>query len=199
MNNPPLYSDGNRLCTIVCSQLSYNMLDVHLDGFFGDKKLLGDFAVSIPASDGSEDFDFPLRQRFIPEMIGELRGEFGWNAFFSSVHLPDGLDEFTRQHIFQQVASSAGFQGSLDFNITLEGRQHHDAGIGKFRSDRNERIDAAHIREPEVHQGHVRSVLSIFLDSFATAGRLGDQRHVGLIFDDCSNPSTHQRVIIHAN
>ena len=58
------------------------------------------------------------------------------------------------------------------------------------------RIDAAHVREPEVHESDIGLVFTKTLDRFARVGSLRNHLHVRLAIDDGGNPFAHQRMVI---
>ena len=51
MNDAATQPDGNCLRPVACPQLFHDVLDVSFDGFLGDKKKLGDIAVTVAAGD----------------------------------------------------------------------------------------------------------------------------------------------------
>jgi hypothetical protein len=58
MDDAPANPNRDRLSPIVGTQLFHDVLDMDLYGFLADKKLFGDFAVSIALSKFVEDLDF---------------------------------------------------------------------------------------------------------------------------------------------
>jgi hypothetical protein len=57
--------------SVVGRQLSEDILDVTLDGFFRNRKLVGDLFVCISAGDQLQDLDFPCAQLRIASMVGK--------------------------------------------------------------------------------------------------------------------------------
>ena len=114
----------------------------------------------------------------VGDVLGELRRDLVRNALLAGVHLPHRLDQLLRRHVLQQVAARAGRERALDLDVALERRQHHDARVGELGADRDQRVDAAHVRQPQVHQRHVGPMLAEQLDGLAAGRRLRDHRHV---------------------
>ena len=85
---------------------------------------------------------------------------------------------------------------TLNLYVSFERGQHDDARVRELRAYLNERVDAAHVREPQVHEGNVGAVLAEQLDSLAARCRLCHNRHVRLAVDDGGDTLPHQRVVV---
>ena len=71
-------------------------------------------------------------------------------------------------------------------------------GVGRAGADGDHRVDAAHVRQPEVHQRHVGPMLLKQLDRFAAGRRLRHHDHVGLVGDDRGDAFAQQRMVVDA-
>ena len=89
-------------------------------------------------------------------------------------------------------------QRALDLDIPLERRQHHDAGVGKLAADRDQRVDAADVGQPKIHQRHVRTMLAEQLNRLAAGRGLGHDHHVGLAVDNRGDALAQKRMIVDA-
>ena len=65
---------------------------------------------------------FPIRQRFVSEMLRQTNCHLRRNKLSSRVNPPDYFDHFLRRHGLEQVRSCTGGQGSLDLSVTIKGR-----------------------------------------------------------------------------
>src|SRR5262245_53752628 len=144
----------------------------------------------------SQDLNLALCQRFVAHVLGELRGYLRRNTLLAQMDLPNHINQFLWRHVLEHVASSSGFHGSLDLDITLEGRQHDDASAGKLRSDCDQSVNAAHIGKPEVHECDIGPMLAELLDGLAPARGLSRQEHVGLAVDNRSDSLPQKRMVI---
>src|SRR5262245_50640379 len=58
VDDPALQTDGDGMRSIVGRELGEDVLDVALDGFFGDRELSGDHLVRVPAGNEPQHLDF---------------------------------------------------------------------------------------------------------------------------------------------
>ena len=105
---------------------------------------------------------------------GNLRG----NTFLTGMDLTDDFEQFLRRRTFQQVTAGASLQRTLDLNITFKGSQKNNARARKFLSNRNRRIHAAHIRQSQVHERHIRTIFAKLQNRILRIGRIGYQLHI---------------------
>ena len=82
---------------IVGGQLGEDVLDVALDGLFGDGEVGGDHLVGIPARDEPEHLDFPWGQGIIRSMLGQFCRDFRYDPLLASMNETDGLGQFFPQ------------------------------------------------------------------------------------------------------
>src|SRR5262249_18702433 len=111
----------HRLRAITGAQLLHNMLDVHLDGLFGDEESFGDVAIAIAVGDMLENLDLTLGQGIIAEVLGEMGGNLRRNPLLAFMNLADYFDQLFRRHTLEQVAARAGLKRPLDFHVAFEG------------------------------------------------------------------------------
>jgi|SRR5688572_20458966 len=198
VNNPPADRDRYSLRAIARSELFHDVFDMNFDGLFRDEEFFRDIPIAIPASHMLENINFPVRQRFVAEMLRQMSSDLGGNFLLPDMNLSDHIDKLLRRHVLQQVRTGAGLKSAMDFNITLKSRQHDDARIREFASDCNQRIDAADIGKSEVHECYVRSMFSELLNRVGAAGGFADQRHIRLTVDDDGNSLPEKWMIINA-
>src|SRR5216683_1099618 len=120
---------GNRdcLCTVAGAEFFHDVLDVDLDGFFGDKKLVGNISIAVATCNMIEDFYFARGQVFVTHVLRELRRQLRRNTLLPSMDLANHFHQLLWRHALEQVAAGARFQCALDFDVAFEGRQHDHA------------------------------------------------------------------------
>ena len=74
-------------------------------------------------------------------------------------------------------------ESTQNLRIACVGRQHNHFCVGKFVANRNERIDAVHLRHLQVHERDVGMMHPELLDSIASVTRLSYHNHVRLNAD----------------
>jgi hypothetical protein len=80
--------------------------------------------------------------------------------------------------------------------FSLESRQHDNASVCKLGPDRDHRLNAAHIRKSQIHQGDVGPMLSESMQGLAAACSFGHERHIWLVPDDGGDSLSKKGVII---
>src|SRR5262245_22139685 len=90
------------------------------------------------------------------------------DSLFPGIDLPNRIYEFGGGHVLEQITSSPCFQGTMDFHIALKSGQHNYQNLRKFVSDSHQRVNTAHVRKAEVHQGDVGLMLLELLNGFET-------------------------------
>ncbi len=174
------------------------MLDVNLDRFFGDEEPLCDIAIPISTGNVTQNVDLTIRERFVGEMLGEVRSDFRRDVLFPLVDFANRLNHLFGGHALQQVRARSRCESALNLNIACEHCQQDYASVGEFSPDREHDIYATEIGKPKIHQSDIRSDLAMFLDSFPTAGCRRYQLHVGFAVNHRRDSLTQQRVIIDA-
>ena len=160
------------------------------------KSSIADVLISVSFREMPQDLYLSRSQRIFTHMFGEMSCHLRGNAFFARVRLTDDLDEILRRRGLEHITAGASLQRALDLHVAFESREHHNASVRVFRADGDQRIDAADIRKSQIHQGHIRLVLTKLLDGFMARSCLSYQKHVRLIFDEYGNPLSQQRMII---
>ena len=82
MDHPPTKANGDRLRTVGGTQFLHDVLDVDLDGFLGDRKLLGNIAVAVAARKLSQNLDLSGGEGLVAKVLGQMGGDLGRNALF---------------------------------------------------------------------------------------------------------------------
>src|SRR5438552_1424927 len=150
-SNSSAHSDCVHQSSVRCAQLFHNVLDVHLDGQFADEELFANVTVPLTGGNTLENFDLALAESLIAVMLGQMRSKLGWNSLLTCVDLTDDFQEFVGRHALEQVTSRSGCESSLNLCVGHKRRQNNDAGVGKFRADCDDRVDATHVRQPSIH------------------------------------------------
>ena len=132
------------------------------------------------------------------DVLGQLRRDLLRDPLPAGVDLTHRIGQLLRRHALQHVAARAGGQRALNLDVPFERRQHDDARVGELVADRDHRVDAADVRQAEIHQRDVRTMLAEALDRLAAGRRLGDQHHVRLAVDDGGDAFAQQRMIVDA-
>src|SRR5580704_7549482 len=94
-------------------------------------------------------------------MLGESGSQLRRNTLFALVDLSNRIEDLFGRSALQQVTLRTSFQGALNFHVALEGRQHHYASIGKLVPDRDQNLDAIHVRKLQVQKENVRPMIAI--------------------------------------
>src|SRR5262245_22680105 len=92
----------------------------------------------------------------------------------SSVDIADDADQFPRRHVLEHVSASARRECALNLDVTVECGQHHHSSFWILSANVYQRVDAANVREPKIHESDIRAKHSEKLDALAAARRLAD-------------------------
>src|SRR5712675_1196755 len=95
------------------------------------------------------------KQLLSKKCSSRFSNNFGWKVCSARVHLANDFHQVFGRHAFEQVSARSSVKGPFNFRIIGESRQNDDAGLRKFRSDRNHRVNAAHIRQPQIHEAYI--------------------------------------------
>jgi hypothetical protein len=75
------------------------------NGLFGDEQSLRDFTVSISVSDLTQHLDLAFRERFITQVLEQLRSDLRRDSFLAGVNLANHVQQFRRRHVLQQITA----------------------------------------------------------------------------------------------
>ena len=75
---------------VVRPKLVNKILDMEVDGRFGDRQPIGDLLVSIAIANQPKNLELAFRRIIVSEMFGEAGGYLGWNMPLAGVN---GADE----------------------------------------------------------------------------------------------------------
>ena len=117
MNKSPPRGDCHGLGAIPRSKLFHDVLDVNLDRFFGDEEPLCDIAIPISTGNVVQNVDLTIRERFVGEMLGEVRSDFRRDVLFPLVDFANRLNHLFGGHALQQVPLGSRLQGALDVDV----------------------------------------------------------------------------------
>ena len=91
--------------------------------------------------------------------------------------LADALD---RQRPRVAVYAGARLERPQNLDISYVSGQHDDSCPSEFATNRDDGLDAVHLRHLQIHQCHIRPVHSKLLYRLKAIGSLCDEFHVGL-------------------
>src|SRR5580700_4873952 len=106
--NPPLWGglqfydsafQRNRhgMSSVVSAQFGQDVLNMPLDGFFGDPKMVGHYFVCLSGRDQSEHFYFTRGQGLIGGVFRNLPGNFRRDTLLASMDGTDRVQKFSAQ------------------------------------------------------------------------------------------------------
>jgi len=198
LNNPSANSNGDGFGAVFSAQFFHDVPDMHFDGFFGNEQQLRDVPVAITAGHVSQHFNLARGKVLIAHVLGKMRRHLRRDLFLALVHLADDIHQLVGRHALQQVPACSRLKRPLNFNVAFKGCQHDDPRVREFRPDGDHSVNAAPIRQPEIHQRNIRPALRIPLEGFAATGRFSNQLHVRLVLNDGGDPFAEKRVIVDA-
>ena len=111
-------------------------------------------------------------------MVRELRRNFGMDALLSGMNDSNRLQKFLPYVVLENIGVHAGFQSALGQHVASVSCENDDSRVRKFTSNRDDGIDAAHLRHLQVHQDHIRSVYAELCNRFMPIAGFRDQLHV---------------------
>src|SRR5262249_44737820 len=155
MDDAAADADGDGLRAVVSAEFAHDVLDVNLDGFFGNGEVVGDVAIAVAFGNLAKNLNFAFGEGFIGDVLREALGDPTGDLFLPGVHLADDCEEFLRRHALEQVAARSGLEGALNFDVAFEGGEHDDARFWKLAADGGDAVNAAFARETQVHQGYI--------------------------------------------
>src|SRR3984885_9455434 len=126
----------------------------------------------------------------------ERSGSTSIRTLRSCVDLMDCLQEFPRRRTLKHESACPCCNGTPQIGVGIKRSQNDDARFWKLRPNRNGGVDAAHVREPEIHEGDIGHVFTKTFDRLASVGCLRDHQHVRVGIDDHGNPFAHARMIV---
>ena len=120
----------------------------------------------------------------------------------AGVNLTDCLCQILGGRTLEHVGLCSFGERPSRLGIRIKSSQDDNAGFRKLFSNGYHGINAAHIREPQVHEGDIGLVFTKAFDCLLPAGRLCHHSHPRLGIDHHGNPFAKERMIIdteHAN
>src|SRR5580704_628788 len=100
------------------------------------------------------------------------------------------------QSILEQIGLSTGLERTQNLRIACVCRQHDHFCIRKFVANRNQGVDAAHLRHLQVHKRDVRTVRPELLNGIAPVGCLAHQDHIALNANQTGDPLPHNWMVV---
>ena len=95
-----------------------------------------------------------------------------------------------------QVTLGACLERPEDLCVAFVRRQHNNFRFGKFLADRDDGIQAVHLRHLQVHERDVRPMRTELLYSLAPIGCFGDQSHIGLSVEEYSYALPYENMVV---
>ena len=122
VNESAARRDRHGVCPVARSQLLHDVFEVNLDRFFGDKESPSDIPIPISTRDVAQNVDLAIRERFVADMLGDLRSNLRRDALVAGMDLANHLNHPFRGHVFQKIPLRSGLQSALNFDIAGEHR-----------------------------------------------------------------------------
>src|ERR1700733_15092595 len=155
MNDATPESYGDGFCSIRSSEFLQDVLNVVLHRLLRDEQQRSNLSVLFADRNLFQNLNLTLAQRFVSDMLGELRGHFWGHLSLAGVDLSNRFQDLLSGKTLQEIALRSRLESALDFCVAFERGQHNHASAGRLRTNRNQSIDPAHIRKPEIHQSDV--------------------------------------------
>src|SRR5271155_80852 len=198
LDYPAAYSNGDSFGAVAGSKFFHDVLNMPFHRLFGDEEERRYIAISISPGYLLQNIHFTLAQGFLTHMFRKMGRDFRRDVLPSCMHAADRLYKLSAGHSLEHVAYSACLERATDLYISFEGRKHDDAGICELGANGDHCIDAADIRQPEIHERNVWPMLTESLYGLASIGRFGHQQHVRLVLDDGCNSFPHEGMVVDA-
>src|SRR5258708_3262270 len=189
---PESYCGG--FCPIRSAEFLQDILHVVLHLLLGDKQQSCYLAVLFTDRNLFENLNFAPAQRFVSDMLGQLRGHFRGYLSLACVDLPNRFQDLLSRKTLQEIALCSRVESASDFCVAFEGSQHNHTSAARLRTNRNQSLDPAHVGKPEIHQSDVGLKLLEQMDCFAASGRFPCHLHVRFVPNNGDNADSHQRM-----
>jgi hypothetical protein len=111
--------NGDGVCPVISPELIQQILDMKIDGVFGNRELVGNLFVAITVPDKPENVEFADRQIIVAQIFRETGSYLRWNVPPPLMNGPDNAEQFSRRHTFQDVGGCPGSHGAMDVRIAV--------------------------------------------------------------------------------
>src|SRR5580704_5655845 len=138
--------NGYRMSAVIGTEFRKNRLHMAFHGLLSNGKMRRDNFIRVACSDFKEHFQFARGKSVRRMMFSHRKSNLRWNSLLAGVHAADCIYEIPPQSAFEQVSAGSCIESLSGLDITFIRRQHDDASIGKFLSNRDGRDDAIHLR-----------------------------------------------------
>ena len=118
LDDSSLHADRCGLRSIVSTQLGKDGFNSTLDGFFGDRELVGDLLISIASRDQAKNVDFCRRQCIVRRVLSQLVRGFGRERLPAGMNDSDCLYELLVKRAFEQVSLCSRLESAKNLNVT---------------------------------------------------------------------------------
>ena len=116
---------------------------------------------------------------------------------FQSATVPeDGREQDLTADVLQEVRLGTRLEATEDVLVGIVGGQDDRAGRRNLTPDRKDGLNAAHPRQPEVHQRHVRAMRLVESQGLRAGRGLTDHVHVVLFFEYADQTVAYDRVVV---
>src|SRR5580658_11316374 len=134
------------MSAVIGTEFGKNRLHMAFHGLFSNGKMRRNNFIRVACSDLKEHFQFARGKSVRRMMFSHRKRNLRWNSLLARVHAADCIYEILPQRAFEEISASSGIESLGGLDITFIGRQHDDASIRKFFSNRDGRDDAIHLR-----------------------------------------------------
>ena len=165
-----------------------DVVQVVLDGLFGDEKFFADFLVAEALGDELDDFFFAVAEQRLfaarsgfaglRERLHDLGGHAVIEPDFTGVNTMNTFHQKIRGGLFQDDAASAEAHGANHVAIVFRGGQNDDARGQRIEIDFLEHGQAVFIRHAQVEEKNIGLELGKELDALCAVLGLADDSDI---------------------
>src|SRR5215475_1691393 len=178
LQETPTEGNRDRVRPVIRSQLVHQIFDMKIDGRLRNRQLIRNLFIAIAVSNQAENFEFPIREIIVPQMLSKASGYFRRHVPISAVNRSDHTQHFILRHTFENIAGGARPQRPLNIAVPVGSSQNDDAGAWKLSASGDECVNSIGAGKPKIHQGDVWAETAEFFQSLHTIARLSHQQHV---------------------
>jgi hypothetical protein len=112
---------------------------------------------------------------------------------------PDGVREFFRSHVFQQISRGPSFESAAQVTGARKRSDNYHAGAGPATFKFSGNVEAGHVRHFDVGDKDVRLVPDYCFKRFFSVSRLGDDRDVAFNFEEGGKSAKYHSLVFGQN
>jgi hypothetical protein len=188
------------------AELVENIVQMVLDGLFGDEKLFADFLVAETLRDELDDFFFAVAEQGLfaaragfaglREGFHDLGGHTIVEPDFAGVHAMNAFHEEIGGGLLQDHAARAEAHGANNIAVVFGGGQNNDAGGQRIEIDFLEDGEAVFIRHAQVEEKNIGLELGEELDALRAVLGFPDDSDVFVRIEKFPQAIAKDRVVV---